>query len=90
MRAQSTHSTAERLHEGAMANADVANPADRMLADLHVALRCRCCPTGGLFDAFSDLWEEPSHVSAPRALQRSDFIGLLGLQDLDCDARGTM
>jgi hypothetical protein len=57
--------------------------ADRMLADLHTVLRCRCCPSGGLFDAFSHLWETPSQDASPRALQRSDFIALIGANDLD-------
>jgi hypothetical protein len=73
---------------------ELSEQADRVMADFHVALRCRCCPQdgGSLFGGLGLGRDGGEHKGiegdgsdafpARRALQRSDFIGLLGDHDL--------
>jgi hypothetical protein len=56
---------------------------DRLLDDLQVAIRCRCCPEGSLFTHLV----EPERDAGPRRLTRADFLGLLAPHDIDA-ARG--
>jgi len=60
---------------------------DRLLADLHAAIRCRCCPPGALFSRHLDdvAAGEPAEdaPAAPRALSRADFLGMLQAHQVD-------
>lgn len=64
----------------------LSREADQMIADLHASIRCRCCPSAGLFSglaALSRKAESDDAVLPRRALQRSDFLGLLEEHEVD-------
>lgn len=67
----------------------LSQEADRLIADLHAAIRCLCCPVEGMFQRLLDGERDAAAESSSLrpALRRSDFLGMLAEQDID-SARG--
>jgi hypothetical protein len=61
----------------------LSREADRLIAELHAAIRCRCCPDG-LFTRFTaDADDGAPGQARGRELTREDFLGMLGRHDVD-------
>ena len=63
----------------------LSQQADLLIADLYVAIRCRCCPPYGVAAKFeaTDAGDASGPASRPRSLARSDFLGLLSADQID-------
>jgi hypothetical protein len=68
----------------------LSQEADRLIGELHAAIRCLCCPdepgsaTAPCQGMFTRLVDDEA-VGARRVLRRSDFLGLLAQKDIDAE-----
>ena len=70
-----------RYHSAATAR-ELTKQADRLMTELHVAIRCPFCLASTFFEA-SDASVEIPAPAERRLLTRGDFIGLLQEHQLD-------
>jgi len=68
----------------------LSHEADRVIAELHAAIRCLCCPDGLFRRLVTDEADSrDDHPSATaRVLRRSDFLGMLKKHEVDAGLGG--